>query len=496
MNHKLAPAGKGTWWRGDDFPAWLSPMLVKELRQGIQSGAFAWTFVGLQVVMFLLMAWTTAWIEDTGGFTLAVRTMSGVFWAAVGTAMVLVVPLRGLGGIAAERAGNNLDLVRLTHLSATRIVTGKWLALVAQALLVATAVLPYLVLRYFLGGVDVLGDIETFGWLAAASMLVAAAAVALSTLPQWMRIAACLMVPGAVFAGAEIIDDAIGASLRMTALAPLAKFGAASIMALYGTACLEFAAARIAPAAENHAARQRILALACAAAWLGVAACGSEPATVVTTVAVAPLLAAYAVGALVERPTRLATAVAPFARAGLPGRVAARLLAPGWATGIVFVAVVWALVTAGLLGWATRFTADPAAARLVGLTLAVLLAATLVFPLPVVVRLPRVAVPLLLYALVHLVAFMVFVWSGAAWSGTRPWHESWAWPVVLPLPPAALLAYAGLDQESLMVRFASSFLAAAAVALGAVALAVAGPWIREWRALGRLMAAAGTGRTA
>ena len=64
MSHALAPAERGMRWRGDDFPAWLSPMLVKELRQGIQSGAFAWTFVGLQVAMFLIMSSMVTLTDD------------------------------------------------------------------------------------------------------------------------------------------------------------------------------------------------------------------------------------------------------------------------------------------------------------------------------------------------------------------------------------------------------------------------------------------------
>jgi hypothetical protein len=492
MSHALAPAGGREWWRGDDFPAWLSPMLVKELRQGIQSGAFAWTFVGLQVAMFLLMAWTTAWIDDTGSYTSAVRTMSGVFWAAVGVAMVMVVPLQGLGAVAAERAGNNLDLVRLTHLSATKIVTGKWLALVAQSLLLATAVLPYLVLRYFLGGVEVLHDLETFGWLAGASMLVAAAAIALSTLPQWQRIAACILIPSAAFAGAEALDD-VGL-LRMSVMTPFAKIGFLALIACYGVACLEFAAGRIAPAAENHAARKRLLALGLAAALVGVCGFGASKAAAAMFITVTPLVLAYAVGALVEQPTRITTVVAPFARAGWPGRVAARFLAPGWATGLLFVTLAWAAFAIAFLVAQWRFSHDRAEGLALGLTLAGLLAATLVFPLPLLVRLPRVSVPLLLYVLVHLVAFMVFVWSGAAWSGSRPWHESAWWPAVLPLPLAALLAYGAIGNPSEMARFAPVFGGAAAVMLAVVGMAVAGPWIREMRGLGRLLAAASAGR--
>jgi len=47
----LNEAGAGQPWRGDDFPDWLSPMLVRELRQGIQSGAFFWTFLLLQAAL-------------------------------------------------------------------------------------------------------------------------------------------------------------------------------------------------------------------------------------------------------------------------------------------------------------------------------------------------------------------------------------------------------------------------------------------------------------
>ena len=80
-----AAAPKPTSWPGDDFPAWISPMLVKELRQGVQSGAFAWTFILLQAAMFVLM---TFWVlnRSTGQQSrLEVnRLFHGLFWALFG----------------------------------------------------------------------------------------------------------------------------------------------------------------------------------------------------------------------------------------------------------------------------------------------------------------------------------------------------------------------------------------------------------------------------
>ncbi|MFM9058692.1 MAG: hypothetical protein ACKOSQ_06185 [Planctomycetaceae bacterium] len=465
-------------------------MLVKELRQGIQSGAFAWTFIGLQAVMFLIMAWMLALAGD--GSAMQLREFNALAWVAVGIAMAVVVPLRGLGAISAERAGSNLDLVRLTHLSATRIVTGKWLALVSQSLLLAAAVLPYLVLRYFFGGFDVFRELEVFAWLAGAAMLVAAIAVALSTLPLWLRIAAgvaCVVpVVGALDDGSVFLFGPRGLGDPL-----FVRLGVAALIAVYVVACLEFAAGRIAPAAENHAARKRLLALGIAAAWIAVATLGSDDASRATMLTTGPLVACFCVGALVERPTRLVTVVAPFARRGLPGRLAARLFAPGWATGLLFVAVAWCLFTTGFHVFRDRHVSgDP----LVTWTMPCLLAATLVFPLPLVVYLPRARMPLLLYALAQLVCFMVFVWSGAFMPASRSWHESSAWVTVLPFPLAALLTFGGLQDDAIMAEYAMPFLNAALFGLAVTLAAVAVPWVREQRALGALLAATRRGRDA
>ena len=165
----------GRAWAGDDFPDWLPPMLVRELRQGIQSGAFFWTFLLLQLLLVLHAAFTV--LATSGRFDGdLIRASGGFFWGILVITVGFVIPLRGLNAIATERVGNNLDLVRLTRLSATRIVAGKWAAIVAQVLLVTAAILPYLVLRYFLGGVNVVAELVRLGWLVVAAAVVAARA--------------------------------------------------------------------------------------------------------------------------------------------------------------------------------------------------------------------------------------------------------------------------------------------------------------------------------
>ena len=128
---RAPPAGR---WRGDDFAAWLPPMLVKELRQGVQSGAFFWTFLLFQAALFLIFSLQVLVVDANPG---AVREFTALFWVAAVAGVAVLVPLRGLGAIGGEQHGNALDLLQITRLSATRIVVGKWVALVAQSFLVA-----------------------------------------------------------------------------------------------------------------------------------------------------------------------------------------------------------------------------------------------------------------------------------------------------------------------------------------------------------------------
>ena len=486
MSHALAAAAEKKKWRGDDFPSWLSPMVVKELRQGVQSGAFAWTFIGLQGAMFLLMTWALTFFEP-GSRGPGQDMVQFFFWLIVAAGVLLVLPLRGLGAISSERIGNNLDLVRLTRLSATRIVLGKWLAIVAQAALVVTAILPYLVLRYFFGGVNVVRDLEIVAWLFAGSMVVAAAALALSTLPHWVRIGVGTLALPVGFAVLQSFSMRGGFVFVRAA----ERIGVFALLALYVVVLLEYTASRIAPVAENHAVRKRMIALFIGFAWLAIGAWAHREWVGIAMLALLPLVLTYAVEALVERPVHLTSQAAAFARFGLPGRVAAHVLTPGWATGVVFVFILAALGLAFLVMADWRLSAGRE--RLAVAAVVPLFLATVLFPLPAVVWLPRVRYRLLLYALVQLLCFMVFVYTnamkppGLAW---KDWTRGWQSMLPLPLASLASLISSGASEE-----VASACLIASGVVIAIVCLAVAKPWLREMRETGRVLAAAKGGRS-
>jgi hypothetical protein len=475
-------------WSGDDFPSWLPPMLVRELRQGVQSGVFAWTFIGIQAAMFALMTWAVG--SFGGGPTgILAREFSAFFWLAIAAAIVVVVPLRGLTAVSSERVGNNLDLVRLSRLSATRIILGKWLAIACQGVLVATALLPYLVLRYFLGGVDVVNDLEVFGWMAVSALAVAAAALALSTQPLWARIGICVLVVmvGFVPVG-ELLEDLTRSRRGFGSVGFAVRIGILAGIAVYTVAFLEYAAARIAPAAENHAARKRLMAIAIALAWAILGIFGSEDAAGFTMLVTAPLVLCYLIGSLLEKRVSIATLYRPFCRWGAAGNAAATVFTPGWATAVPFVGIVSGFCSLGWCAW-LGWNGGDGDDVVIGFTVASLLVSAVVFPLPFLVYFPRVRARFLFYALVQFVCFLVFVYLAAVApsDGYRSW-QSWAgWVFALPFPLAALPSYLRLGSSGDLVDYAPVFIITSMLTSLVVLGSVATPWLDEMRAIEQLL---------
>jgi hypothetical protein len=472
-------AGAGRPWPGDDFADWLPPMLVRELRQGIQSGAFFWTFLVLQAALVLHAAFTA--LGSSGEFdgNLA-RTSGGFFWAILVITLGLVIPLRGLNAVAHERVGNNLDLVRLTRLSATRIVVGKWAAIVAQVLLVTAAILPYLVLRYFMGGVNVVGELSRLGWLVVAAAIVAALAVYASTRPQRERVGLLALV---VFGG---WGSLMGLLTRGGFVGGTPGWFGLGVAALYSTLFLDAAAASIAPASENRAFWKRLMGLGCAVAVAAVGLLGTRTSFLLPAALLGLPVLFLVVGALCERPVRFRRLHAAFARGGVAGRLAAAVLTPGWATGLVFAGLAGGLTAIGFLAQAapggspTRMFVSPPSQSFVAACVS-LVAAAVVFPLPLLLFVPRLKERTTLYVAVQAVCLTIF--GVDAFLRGMPGSTRNTPALVAPFPLAGLLR---LFADGTPATVATLFVAGLIV-LAIILAIVARPWWREMRETWRLV---------
>src|SRR5213592_297591 len=116
-----APAG--FLGRLDNLSDWLSPMVVKEVRQMVRGREFNYSFA-LSVLIGLVAAFFGG-MEALAG---AVGAGAGIFVGLM-TCLTLigiaVVPVGTLNALRVERSERTLDLITVTALSPRKIVIGK-----------------------------------------------------------------------------------------------------------------------------------------------------------------------------------------------------------------------------------------------------------------------------------------------------------------------------------------------------------------------------------
>lgn len=212
-------------WK-DDLPEGLGPMTVKELRQSLRRGSFVLPFIGIQVLALVAMiaefrmghgVAASDWLGALNPWILA---KSGPFWMVVGAICMGILPLGGLMLMGQEMEEGNHELLQLTRLDRTKVVLGKFFALWGLSVVTFVSLLPYVVVRYLVGGVEwwheascaatVLGGSAMLGAgaIGASSFRGAGARAAVFLLFLFSMAAACgvaLLAAGARGGGAGVI---------------------------------------------------------------------------------------------------------------------------------------------------------------------------------------------------------------------------------------------------------------------------------------------------
>ena len=333
-----------------DFPDWLSPMLVKELRQGMRSRVFLICFLAVQAAMIFptLIGLLSASINNS------TTEVSVFFWIIIGTPLLLIMPSSGLHTISREKAANTLELIFLTRLTARRIVFGKWVAIVAQALLLRSSVLPYAVLRYYLGGIDLAYEMQVLGWMVVGSLLLTALTVGLS--PAMGRVARIILPIGLVISlwiAAALLFGPMGGTMWSTGANPLLYYLDLTLQSLFlMLLMLEVGAGKIGPVAENHSTTKRLLAVASLLTAIGYSCTPGAigDMSMISALIIVPVL----VGSVCEPDCTVPSVYRPFVRKGIAGRVLGRLFYPGWASGVFLSQAMMAVITIQLATYYSR----------------------------------------------------------------------------------------------------------------------------------------------
>lgn len=336
-----------------DFPDRLSPMLVKELRQGMRTKAFVGVFLALQIILgvILLSAGAAASSDDAGS------TISNIIFIFFSIAVLIIQPMRGISSLSSEVKGNTIDMMVLTRLSAWRIVTGKWASIVSQSALLLVTIIPYLILRYFFGGMNLIGEIVFLAVLFLSSAALTAVTVGLSASSSVILRSVLPMIAlpiGAYSLLMALMFGAFGGGGMSTFFALDTEESRIivsiylAVCAYYGFFMLSTGTSLIAPYAENHSTLRRLISLVVTiiAAVLGsMSFTNADMLPFFLTVVLLPVFAI----SLSEFAPLAAPSYWKFAKRGPLGQLAGFFLFPGWASGFFFCIVLIAISAAPFL---------------------------------------------------------------------------------------------------------------------------------------------------
>jgi len=245
----------------------------------------------------------------------------------------------------------------LTRLSAWRIVTGKWASIVSQSALLLVTIIPYLILRYFFGGMNLIGEIVFLAVLFLSSAALTAVTVGLSASSSVILRSVLPMIAlpiGAYSLLMALMFGAFGGG-SMSTFFSLATDESRIFTSVYLAACayygffmLSTGTSLIAPYAENHSTLRRLISLAVAitAAVLGsMSFTDADALPFFMTVVFLPVFAI----SLSEFAPLAAPTYRIFAKHGAPGQLAGLFLFPGWASGFFFCLVLTAIAAVPFL---------------------------------------------------------------------------------------------------------------------------------------------------
>jgi ABC-type transport system involved in multi-copper enzyme maturation permease subunit len=230
--HDSFDATLETFWK-NDLPERFDPMTAKELRQSLRRGSFVLPFLGIQLLALVAMiaefrtGHAAVSSDYTGVLNLWLLVSSGPFWMIVAVICMVLMPMGGLVLMGQELEEGNHELLLLTHLNRWKVVLGKFATLWGLSAITFISLLPYVVVRYMVGGIEWWHEAACAGTVLGGSAMIGAGAIGASAFRSAAaRIAVMFLFLASMFGGcaAPLFGSALqtkgcGILYHLTALA-------------------------------------------------------------------------------------------------------------------------------------------------------------------------------------------------------------------------------------------------------------------------------------
>ncbi len=172
-------------WK-NDLPEGFDPMTAKELRQSLRRGSFVYPFLAIQLFAVVAMAaefqlgHASESSEYAGMLNIEQLATSGPFWMVVTLICLIIMPMGGVILMGQELDEGNHELLLLTKLDRWKVVTGKFITLWGLCALTFVSLLPYVVVRYMVGGIEWWHEAACAATILGGSAMISAGAIGAS----------------------------------------------------------------------------------------------------------------------------------------------------------------------------------------------------------------------------------------------------------------------------------------------------------------------------
>lgn len=158
-DHELRLANEKTAWLdrfSEQVSEWVSPIVVKELRQTLKSHQFVWTFFLLLVAVMLwtLIGWTATASQPTANYDeVGPALLVGYFWI-LGFPLAIVIPFASYRSLSREFDDGTIQLISISTMRSWQIVMGKLVSSAVQILVYLSVLAPCISFTYLLRGIS------------------------------------------------------------------------------------------------------------------------------------------------------------------------------------------------------------------------------------------------------------------------------------------------------------------------------------------------------
>ncbi|MGL4552249.1 MAG: hypothetical protein ACRC33_13805 [Gemmataceae bacterium] len=158
----------------DRLDDWVNPIVVKELRQAVKSRLVVVILMVFLLLMLLVMGSSLMFQQASGdafgeSWNAGNRVFLSLQMILLPTLMI-VVPAYAAIRMGGERSDNNVDLLFISTLSPSSIISGKFVASLMIAVLIFSIFAPFMTFTYLLRGID-LPTIGFILWIDVLAML-------------------------------------------------------------------------------------------------------------------------------------------------------------------------------------------------------------------------------------------------------------------------------------------------------------------------------------